>query len=58
MMNTHVINVFETVDKWVHENKEKVSNWDAFDRGHEMNDILIKKLEFEEKIHGNYGTIV
>lgn len=43
--------------KWVHGNKEKVSNWAFSYHGHEVDDIFIGKPKFEEKIHVNYSIL-
>lgn len=46
IMNMHNVDILSIVKYQVYEGKKKVSTWDTFDHGEEMDDILIKELEF------------
>lgn len=58
IMYLHDVIVLDTMKELVYSNKENVLNWDVFDYRDEMDDILIEKPEFEEKMRINYGTRV
>lgn len=56
MSDIYNVNILETRENYVSENKEKVLNWGVFACNDGIDDIHIEKSMFEENINFNYNT--